>query len=1215
MNEPYFYANLAHHLAVARRSHPGWAKLRAAAPERLREVLPVEAPASRGELGERLSEARPELDDLEAWIKAALEEEPCEAEEALNSALNEVRSAQSRRSWSPKLEAPGLMLDTRPFKPSELLGFQRALVDGARAWASGISDYVRAFGPKTGEPSSPPSPPEAPMPDLDEQRVQRILVLDGERGTGKTAILLSLVRQWKEEQPRTVLPVDLLDFDPRPSGVGTYPWLLTAFRRLARWLDEQQASVLPRPESGRWSLHSTWAEVYRKALLGWNRAGASGSREEQVADAREADAGWSELRAAWRQFVDKLIAAATKTGILAEHGLLMLGIDDLDLNERQVRELLGALRLLSHPRLIVLITGHIARLERVLALELFREAAVGLPNEVHVDLHRGEVDETEAEEPLDDLALLFGDDGAEDSKPRRRTLRSTALVEDVLGLPQLKEDARHTAKALVNKGVPARLRVPKLTVREAIHLAAALNLGQPPTSTGAVDLRTWLVEVRETSPISKAQARLDWRAGAAMEWLDATPSVRPEPCLTVRAVAMAAGRERPPQQVFQALLKTATDWRGDPLLDPWMDPKVELALVARIIGQAKNPIVAKALSVEVLGRPDLRVPELADFALRIASPAWEPTWRAVEESPVVTTRVEVLGQQVRLGWPMPKARLTLLKAEELLLAIGRFSQPRLETPDAMLRFWIWYCMTIERGGHVLATPATLPGLPDLLSELNTLIDSGGELQTWALRALPLLTAPEHGLGEASIEALYDFTRERFADSKEWSRLAEDWGGLREAQYSKALGSRVPGELADELRRMDAGKLWAARLTRGGRAQWYSVPTPGGRDVLVVLGGMYNQLGNSNGSDLFSIAENRSGRERRHPLWSATAVTDFLSKLKPFEAEEFRGVVDLASREASDRALLPYLVSAWKLLCKLTGLTDEADRVRLTEDQDSLEFAGPRVELCPEEVETGEGYGYELRTMVGWSARQEGAKLEHWPPALVGWLGQIQTALWRTSHPADFELRANLVVTRPRLLATKEVNPGLPAHYDWLDIERLRLMWDIVLTQVPKGPVGLKARKRFLLANWLHAVTSVRGDNLLRDAPLYGIPVAASVLSGTMNGAFNNNPARIPMRAWLLGLDIRALADPEVVTDWNRQRGQLITRAKIAPDEAIKTLRSWAQGNPMELERVIQDRGASRQLIELMTEHPGRAPNDARALETIVGPDAMARIRTWMELGG
>lgn len=41
MNEPYFYANLAHHLAFARRSNPGlWARLRAAAPERLREGLP-----------------------------------------------------------------------------------------------------------------------------------------------------------------------------------------------------------------------------------------------------------------------------------------------------------------------------------------------------------------------------------------------------------------------------------------------------------------------------------------------------------------------------------------------------------------------------------------------------------------------------------------------------------------------------------------------------------------------------------------------------------------------------------------------------------------------------------------------------------------------------------------------------------------------------------------------------------------------------------------------------------------------------------------------------------------------------------------------------------------------------------------------------------------------------------------------------------------------
>lgn len=50
MNEPYFYANLAHHLAVAGILEPGlWGKLREVAPERLREVLPEELPCfSRG---------------------------------------------------------------------------------------------------------------------------------------------------------------------------------------------------------------------------------------------------------------------------------------------------------------------------------------------------------------------------------------------------------------------------------------------------------------------------------------------------------------------------------------------------------------------------------------------------------------------------------------------------------------------------------------------------------------------------------------------------------------------------------------------------------------------------------------------------------------------------------------------------------------------------------------------------------------------------------------------------------------------------------------------------------------------------------------------------------------------------------------------------------------------------------------------------------------
>ena len=95
MNEPYFYANLAHHLAIAGILEPGlWAKLREVAPERLRGVLPEELP---DRLGDTLAEKRPELDDLRAWIEAARQFVPADAEDA---SMLRMRKCERVSKWA-----------------------------------------------------------------------------------------------------------------------------------------------------------------------------------------------------------------------------------------------------------------------------------------------------------------------------------------------------------------------------------------------------------------------------------------------------------------------------------------------------------------------------------------------------------------------------------------------------------------------------------------------------------------------------------------------------------------------------------------------------------------------------------------------------------------------------------------------------------------------------------------------------------------------------------------------------------------------------------------------------------------------------------------------------------------------------------------------------------------------------------------------------------
>src|SRR5262249_23439190 len=59
-----------------------------------------------------------------------------------------------------------------------------------------------------------------------------------------------------------------------------------------------------------------------------------------------------------------------RSSVFPEDGLLVLPIDDADLQVERDRELILAIRLLYHPRLVYLLTGDIENLEYVLNLEV-----------------------------------------------------------------------------------------------------------------------------------------------------------------------------------------------------------------------------------------------------------------------------------------------------------------------------------------------------------------------------------------------------------------------------------------------------------------------------------------------------------------------------------------------------------------------------------------------------------------------------------------------------------------------------------------------------------------------------------------------------------------------------------------------------------------------------------------------------------------------------
>lgn len=245
-----------------------------------------------------------------------------------------------------------------------------------------------------------------PWATVDPARAYRVIMLDGQRGTGKTSMMLTLIAEWNRRQARggphrqsrdgklkeagerfLLEPGDVgvrvlsqLDFDPHPEHLHPYAWLVLAFHRVVDWLDCQRRNR-QRDDPTRASLHETWRNLYEQALTGWDaqvqRARMATDIDGFIASSLESHRGWHRLKESWREFVDRLLEELREERQLDPDGLLILPIDDLDLHPTLAGGLLRALRLMHHSRLVFLLTGHHAHLRDVFARELLPLVELG----------------------------------------------------------------------------------------------------------------------------------------------------------------------------------------------------------------------------------------------------------------------------------------------------------------------------------------------------------------------------------------------------------------------------------------------------------------------------------------------------------------------------------------------------------------------------------------------------------------------------------------------------------------------------------------------------------------------------------------------------------------------------------------------------------------------------------------------------------------------
>lgn len=236
-----------------------------------------------------------------------------------------------------------------------------------------------------------------------QQRFARTLLLDGNRGTGKTSLLLTLVRKWHstgsvpgtaswatKEQLKTRLesagigeedtPADhghirvvrIIDFDSLPREMPFVAGVVQAFRPMADLYNQPVHSADERPEEEPDTLMDTWHRLFRVAAVSGAAIPKASGLIEQFLDRQEQAEDWQRLAEDWQAFIWKLLERGTRIKQprgLPEDTVFVVMIDDVDLQIARVRELLPALRLLYHPRVFFLVAADSAHAIDMLKLD------------------------------------------------------------------------------------------------------------------------------------------------------------------------------------------------------------------------------------------------------------------------------------------------------------------------------------------------------------------------------------------------------------------------------------------------------------------------------------------------------------------------------------------------------------------------------------------------------------------------------------------------------------------------------------------------------------------------------------------------------------------------------------------------------------------------------------------------------------------------------
>lgn len=720
-----------------------------------------------------------------------------------------------------------------------------------------VHALLRGYLGRKYEPSKPAKGLRRLLPHIDESRWNQNLLLDGDRGSGKTSLLVTMLQLWSDllspdrddkladdlkarddlkakveewkinQNDWPVVPLSIVDLQPLPEHTPVLLHLAEPLVRVLETIEEQENPEEPAPawlgaEHHGLKSRKAWDELVRTIVAGWDDASSERWRrldpENAEFEINRAVRGHQAVVSSFHAFVDRLIEDFKSCRhIGGRTPLFVLSVDDADMNPNRAEELLEALRMLHHPRLVFLLTGESDLFYRIAEERVART----------LRSPRGRTQEDETSPVRDRLATTLA----------RRVYDKILPPSHRCALPLLGEDQRETHLE----------RVAKLVVKSQLHPTHTIPIEQilkePLVGAGLPGHLRVLKDIDLLVERNDKSNAVSLSTVVARVWTEAIEDAPTElylPSQLAPRVRIPSDKRPLVVEAFDGTLKTRDD-------DAWPHLSSERSHGAHTLKlQTRQGLSFRALDAKTNKEVPQQLVGALAFADMIAFEHGVP--RGAEEASqseglwprFVRVLYQLPGQldPHLFGWPVPKG-FTLLDASIVSLRWRQVAQGIDLTDknniDLLARWFLAVVAQLVTMYDTTFPPLPLkpgettpvPGWDEVARRVLHVAQRSGALsprevyqRDWAIGRAVLLATPESGLPSDSAKVLLS-TFEKHASEGLRTRMRDASRAQRNERLRatlKGTSSTVPSDAqVEEVRKQiddqDREHAWPAFLAR------------------------------------------------------------------------------------------------------------------------------------------------------------------------------------------------------------------------------------------------------------------------------------------------------------------------------------------------------------------------------------------------------------------